>query len=118
MSVKLYFLVCLFVFAVLTTIFYLIKKNKLSEDFSSIWLFVALLLFGSTLFFNQFLAIYSLFKGDSGSGPEILILLCLVFVLFFLILVSVKLSISKKEIVRLSQHIGILELKIREKDTK
>jgi hypothetical protein len=90
----------------------LIKQEKLSEEYSSIWIAVSLLIVVATLFLNTFLDLYSFLKGDNGSGPEIVLFFMVTFLLLFLIFISTKLSLYKKGIHVLSQELGLLRLEI------
>jgi hypothetical protein len=112
MSYKLFLLGLLSAVTIVTTVIFLIKKQKLSEEYSSIWIVVSGFIFVSTLFSQHILATYAWIKGDEGSGPEILLFFSLVFIVFFLIFVSVKLSKYKRNIVALTQEVGLLKEKL------
>ena len=108
----------LLIFAILcsllisTVVLSLIKKNRLAEEYSSTWLLVAFFALLASIFSKQIVGLYSLLKGEAGSGPEILLFFALLFLLFFLMYVSVKMSDYKKNIVSLSQEVGTLKYEI------
>ena len=111
-SYKLILLALFTAFFVFFFVIRLIKQEKLSEEYSSIWIVVSLLIVVTTFFLNTFLDIYSFLKGDSGSGPEIILFFIMTFLLLFLIFVSTKLSSYKKGINVLSQELSLLKLEI------
>lgn len=111
-SVKLYLLSLIFAFIILYTVIKLVKSEKLSEEYSSIWILVSIFILLFTLFSNYFLDFYAFVKGSSGSGPEIVLFFTSVFLLFFLILISTKLSQYKKNIHNLSQELGLLRFEL------
>ncbi len=111
-SYKLFLLALFAAFVVLYVVIRLIKQEKLSEEYSSIWIAVSLLIVVAALFLNTFLDLYSFLKGDNGSGPEIVLFFMVTFLLLFLIFISTKLSLYKKGIHVLSQELGLLRLEI------
>ncbi len=112
MTYKLLFLGLIVSFLILGVAIVLIKKNKLSEEYSSIWIILSFVIVLATLFSNQILSLYSKIKGQEGTGPEVLLFFSLIFVVFFLIFLSVKLSTYKKRIVRLTQEVALLNEKV------
>lgn len=112
MSDKLLVFAILCALLIAAVVLSLIKKNRLAEEYSSSWLLVAFVTLIASVFSNQIVGLYGLLKGEAGSGPEILLFFALLFLLFFLMYVSVKLSDYKKNIVSLSQEVGNLKYEI------
>jgi hypothetical protein len=108
MTTKLVLLAVSCALLIAATAAHLIKRNRLSEEYSTIWIVTSLLVLGATIFSRPILRAYSYFKESAGSGPEILLFFALVFIVFFLMLVSVKLSEYKRSLVRLTQELGLL----------
>ena len=112
MSFQLLCIALVSAFLIFFTVIQLIRRQRLSEEYSSMWLLVSALIITSALLSERIIVVYSWFKGDDGSGYEILLFFALVFLVFMLMYMSVKLSDYKKNIVRLSQEIGLLKSKM------
>jgi len=111
MSTTLYTILALSSCAVIAFIFLLIKRGRLAEEYSLIWISVGIFVFLGTLFAQKILALYTFLKGDD-SGPKAALFFAVVFVVFFLIFVSVKLSDYKKAITKLTMETAMLRQRI------
>lgn len=100
--------------SIMSVVLMLIKKRALGDEYASIWVLVSLSIFGSTVLAPQLLWLYAWLKGEQGAGQEILLFGALVFVVYFLILVSVKLTQKNRQITKLSQELGLLRHDVAE----
>lgn len=116
MSFKLLVLGLFAALAVAATVLVLIKKNKIAEEYASIWISISVLTVLSVLFSQTLVEAYAFLKGEDGGGPEILLFGSLVVVVFFLLFISVKLSGHERAIVRLTQEIGLLRASLENRD--
>lgn len=91
---------------VLVVVLRMIRKRKLQNEYSAIWFFVAVLMLIASIFIDTIIQLLAMIKGDANEVT--LLYFTMLFVLFFLILISVKLSTQKAQIIELSQEVGLL----------
>ena len=106
----------LFGLLLLVSIFILVKKNKVQEKHSIIWIFVGIMI---TVFSvnRDLLENFSALLGVSYA-PSALFAILIVCVYFLLLGLSVSLSNIKKKNKVLIQEVGLLKLKISELEKK
>lgn len=115
MSAKLLILILISDILIVATVIFLIRRSKLSEEYALVWLIVALVSIIGISLSKYILMLYINYKGIHGAGPEILIYLVVYALIFFLMYLSVKLSILKKNVVSLTKAVALLEAKLQEK---
>jgi Uncharacterized conserved protein (DUF2304). len=112
METNLKFILVLGVLLYLFVIFYLLKKKKLSVQFSIVWLFSGFVMLVFALFPG---VVYILGDIVRVINPVNFVFSVLfVFVLLILLSLSSALSVYSEKIKRLTQHVALLEERIRE----
>lgn len=105
--INIYSIAIVFSFIFLATIVELIRKNKIMEKYSIIWLFFALtvLALSTTPYLIQRIA-YAI---GIYYAPAILFLIVLVYIIIYNLHITVVFSKQTKMIVRLNQELAILK---------
>ncbi len=94
----------------LTIVVRMIRTRKMQNEYSTLWIFIVVLLFFASVFSNHIVKLVTWIKGDANEVT--LLVFATVFITLILILFSVKLSTQKAQILELSQELAILEEKI------
>ncbi len=99
-------------------ILYLMKKNKLREEFSLIWFVLAILIITCAVFAKEIVVFFEFLNPDSAG--EILLFVIIISQFIFILLFSVKLSSIKNQNKTFSQEIALLRnrLELIEKNEK
>lgn len=117
MSTALYTILAISACAVITFILWLIKRGRLAEEYSLIWISVSIFVFFGTVLAQHILAVYAFLKGDD-SGPRAALFFAVLFIVFFLIFVSIRLSDYKKAITKLTMETAMLRQQLESRGTK
>ncbi|MBI3583552.1 MAG: DUF2304 domain-containing protein [Nitrospinae bacterium] len=94
----------------------LVRKRKLREEFSLIWLLTGFLLFILAIWYDLLLAITSLIGASLATST--LFFFGLVFLILINLYYSIKLSAIANQMKNLSQEIGILKAEVRSQKTE
>lgn len=105
-----YFSIVFLIFFMIFVIF-LVRKNKLEEKYSILWIFFSFLIIFLALFRGVLDKIASFF--GVYYAPALLFLFGFVFLIFYIIHLSIVITKQNKLIIRLTQEISILNLEKR-----
>ena len=104
------------IFSVILIIFImqLVRKNKLEEKYSILWLFASIVILTVALYPN----IITIFanKFNVYYPPSLMLLFAILILGAYIIHISVVITKQNKMIVKLTQELGILNEKINKKD--
>jgi hypothetical protein len=92
----------------------MIRGRKLQDEYSSIWIFIALALFLGSVFSRFIIGLITRILGTEVT----MLYFVVIFVLLFLVLVSVKLSVQKAQITNLFQENALLGERITSLEAK
>ena len=110
MIFNIYSLSIIFGIAFLIVIIELVRKNKLEEKYSLLWIFfgILLLILASTPFFIEKIAALL----DIKYAPSVLFLFGLVYLIIYNLHITVVFSKQSQKITRLAQELAILKQKL------
>lgn len=110
-----YFSIVFLVFFIIFVIL-LVRKNKLEEKYSILWMIFSFLIIFLALFRGILDEIANFF--GVYYAPALLFLFGFVFLIFYIIHLSIVVTKQNKSIIRLTQEISILNEKIKEEVKK
>lgn len=94
----------------------LVRKDKLEEKYSMLWIVASIVIFLVSLFPNLITKIAS--KFNVYYPPSLMLLFAIIILGAYIIHISVVITKQNKMIVKLTQELGILKEKIEEKNNK
>ena len=103
----------LFSLLILSFVIFKIRSRELTDEYAILWIFTSFLLFMGAIFSGEVIFFYQIIKGPEGGGPEILIFVIVIYMLFLLIILSSNLSVHQRQIKTLTQELSILENEIK-----